>query len=191
MAKDLNMVQFTGRLGKDPEAKYTPAGALVVKLVAASNRTWVDKATGEKREATEWFNCEAWGKLAEICTQYLAKGSRIYGEGRLQTHSWEDSTSGQRRYMTQVILNDMIMLDSAAESRGSRATQPAADDSFEDEEQEDRLHRPSSRTVVRTQPAHAQAQTPIKPTGKQATRRAPATVPLVPASGNPDDNILF
>src|SRR5918997_670256 len=114
MSKDLNKVQFTGRLGKDPETRYTPQGSAITKLAVASNRRW-RTAEGEDREDTEWFNVVAWNKLGEICAQYLQKGSRVYIEGRLQTRSWDDQQTGQKRYMTEVIANDMIMLDARRE----------------------------------------------------------------------------
>src|ERR671916_269371 len=85
MSKDLNMVQLTGNLGKDPETKYTPQGSGVTKFSVAASRRW-RTAEGEDRADTEWFNVVAWNKLGEICAQYLQKGSRVYIEGRLQTH---------------------------------------------------------------------------------------------------------
>ena len=114
MSKDLNKVQLTGRLGKDPETKYTAQGNAVTQFTVASNRSW-KTAEGEARDDTEWFTIVAWNKLGEICAQYLRKGSRVYIEGRLQTRSWEDE-SGQKRYKTEVIANDMIMLDSKQSS---------------------------------------------------------------------------
>jgi single-strand DNA-binding protein len=99
-----------GRLGVDPELRYTPSGSPVATFRIASSRQWKD-ANGESREETEWFNVVAWNKLAEICQQYLAKGSRVYVEGRLQTRSWDDQQSGQARSRTEVVINDMILLD--------------------------------------------------------------------------------
>jgi single-strand DNA-binding protein len=111
MARDLNKVMIIGRLGADPEMRYTPSGSPVTTFRVASGRQWRDGA-GEMREETEWFSVVAWNKLAEICNQHLAKGSRVYLEGRIQTRSWEDQQSGQTRYRTEVIANDMIILDS-------------------------------------------------------------------------------
>jgi single-strand DNA-binding protein len=110
MARDLNKVMIIGRLGADPEMRYTPSGSPVTTLRVASGRQWRDSG-GEPREETEWFSVVAWNKLAEICNQYLTKGSRVYIEGRLQTRSWDDQQSGQTRYKTEVIANDMIILD--------------------------------------------------------------------------------
>jgi len=112
MAKDLNKVMIIGRLGRDPEMRYTPSGKPVTSFSVATGRTWVT-AEGEHREETEWFNVVAWGGLAETCSQILAKGSRVYIEGRLQTRSWEDA-DGQKRYRTELVANDMILLDGRA-----------------------------------------------------------------------------
>jgi single-strand DNA-binding protein len=89
--------------------RYTPGGRAVTAFSLACSRTWVT-SSGERREATEWFNIVSWGNLAEICSQYLKKGSRVYIEGRLQTRRWENA-EGQRCYRTEVVANEMIMLD--------------------------------------------------------------------------------
>ena len=95
MARDLNKVQMTGRLGADPEMRYTSQGHAVTTFRAASNRSW-RTAEGEAHEDTEWFRVVAWNKLAEICNQWLSKGSRVYVEGRMQTRQWQDQ-EGQTR----------------------------------------------------------------------------------------------
>lgn len=110
MARDLNKVQMTGRLGADPEMRYTPQGHAVTTFRAASNRSW-RTAEGEAHEDTEWFRVVAWNKLAEICHQWLSKGSRVYVEGRMQTRQWQDQ-EGQTRYQTEIIAIDIILLDS-------------------------------------------------------------------------------
>lgn len=122
MAKDLNKVQLTGRLGADPEMRQTPQGHAVVTFRVASNRSW-RTAEGEPHEDTEWFRVVAWNKLAEICNQWLNKGSRLYVEGRLQTRQWEDP-DGQTRYLSEVVANDIIILDSRREP--SDAARPPA-----------------------------------------------------------------
>jgi single-strand DNA-binding protein len=109
MSKDLNKVQMTGRLGADPEMRTTPQGHTVTTFRVAANRSW-RTAEGEAHEDTEWFRVVAWNKLAEVCNKWLSKGSRVYVEGRLQTREWQDQ-DGQMRYTTEVIANDMIILD--------------------------------------------------------------------------------
>lgn len=116
MSKDLNKVQLTGRLGKDPEVRNTPQGNIVTQFTVASNRSW-KTADNQQRDDTEWFSVVAWNKLGEICGEYLRKGSRVYIEGRLQTRSWDDQESGTKRYKTEVIATDMIMLDSRRDAQ--------------------------------------------------------------------------
>lgn len=111
MAKDLNKVMIIGNLTRDPELKTTPSGQQVVSLGVATNRQWKN-AQGESQEAAEFHNVEAWGKLAEIIGQYLAKGRRAYFEGRLQTDQWEAKEDGSKRSRTKIVAQDMIMLDS-------------------------------------------------------------------------------
>ncbi|MEZ4767022.1 MAG: single-stranded DNA-binding protein [Caldilineales bacterium] len=109
MTRGLNKVLIIGSLGADPEMRFTPGGKPVTSYSVAVNRGW-RTSEGERKEATEWFNVVAWGNLAEICNQYLHKGSQVYVEGRLQTRSWEDS-SGTRHYRTELVANEMIILD--------------------------------------------------------------------------------
>lgn len=111
MAKDLNKVMIIGRLGTEPDMRYTSNGNPVTTFRVAVSRQWKD-STGDTREETEWFSVVSWNKLAEICRQYLNKGSRVYIEGRLQTRSWDEQQTGQTRYKTEVVANDMIILDS-------------------------------------------------------------------------------
>lgn len=97
-----------GNIGRDPELRYTPSGKPVTSFSLASSRSWI-APDGERREETEWFNVVAWGNLAEICNQKLAKSQQVYVEGRLQTRSWEDER-GQRHFRTEVVANEMIIL---------------------------------------------------------------------------------
>lgn len=112
MARGLNKVLIIGNLGRDPEMRYTPNGKPVTSFSVAVSRGWTT-SNGERREATEWFNVVAWASLAEVCNQYLRKGSRVYVEGRLQTRSWDDP-DGQRHSRTEVVANEMVILDSRA-----------------------------------------------------------------------------
>jgi single-strand DNA-binding protein len=104
----LNRVQLIGNLGKDPESRFTPNGQKVCSFSMAVNRRWKGRE-GDVKEATDWFNVVAWGKLGEICQQYLHKGSLVYLEGRLQTDRYEHE--GETRYFTKVIASQMQMLD--------------------------------------------------------------------------------
>lgn len=115
MANDLNLCQFIGRLGKDPEIRYTQDGAAVANLSIACGSSWKDKATGEKQEKTEWVRIVAFGKLAEIMGEYLRKGAQVYIGGRMQTRKYEDK-NGVEKYITEIIANDMQMLGSKPQS---------------------------------------------------------------------------
>ncbi|MCL5951391.1 MAG: single-stranded DNA-binding protein [Chloroflexi bacterium] len=107
--RGLNKVQIIGNLGRDPEMRYTPNGKPVTSFTVAVSRSWV-KPEGERMEKTEWFNVVAWERLAEICNQYLSKGSPVYVEGRLETRSWE-AENGQKHFRTEIIANEVIILD--------------------------------------------------------------------------------
>ena len=119
--KSLNKVTLIGNLGKDPELRYTNSGVPVATFSLATNETWKDQE-GNMQERTEWHNIVAWQKLAEICGEWLKKGSKVYIEGRLQNRSWDDKNTGQKRYVTEIIANDMIMLD----AKGSSGRTPEA-----------------------------------------------------------------
>ena len=105
----LNKVMLIGNLGRDPEVRSTPSGQPVANFTLATSRRWKDK-NGQRQEQTEWHNIVVWGKQAEIAGQYLTKGKQIFLEGRLQTRSWEDRTSGEKKYRTEVVCDNFHML---------------------------------------------------------------------------------
>jgi len=109
---NLNKVMIIGNLTRDPETRTIPSGQSVSSFSVATNRRWKDTKTGEPKEASEFHNIVAWGKLADICNQYLKKGSKVYLEGRLQTRSWDDQ-NGNKKYRTEIVANNLIMLDRA------------------------------------------------------------------------------
>lgn len=119
----VNKAILVGNLGSDPEVRYTAGGNAVTTFNIATNERWTDKNTGEKQERTEWHRIVAWGRLAEICGEYLSKGRQIFIEGRIQTRTWEDR-DGNKRYTTEIVANNMVMLGGAsgrtAENFGSR-----------------------------------------------------------------------
>lgn len=110
MARGINKVILIGNLGQDPEVRFTPNGTAVANLNLATTDTWLDKQSGQKQERTEWHRLVMFNKTAEIAQQYLKKGAKIYVEGRLQTRKWQDQ-NGQDRYSTEIVVNDMQMLD--------------------------------------------------------------------------------
>src|SRR5579864_2738908 len=105
----VNKVIIVGRLGADPEVRYTPGGQAVAKLSVATSENWKDKQ-GQKQERTEWHRVVVWGKMAEVVGQHLTKGRQVYIEGRLQTRSWDDKTTGQKRYATEIVANTVQFL---------------------------------------------------------------------------------
>ena len=132
MAKSVNKVILIGNLGKDPEVKFTPSGTPVAKLTLATNERFKDKS-GEWQDRTEWHNVVAWQRLAEIAGEYLKKGSKVYIEGRLQTRSWEDKQTNQKKYMTEVVAGDLVLLGGRGEGGGGGdfASKAAAGNNFD------------------------------------------------------------
>src|SRR6267142_2727239 len=113
MAKSVNKVILVGRLGRDPELKYTASGTPFCRFSLATDDVWNDKGTGERQERTEWHSIVAWDRLAEICNQYLTKGKLIYIEGSLQTREWDDP-EGNKKKITEIRARDMVMLSGGA-----------------------------------------------------------------------------
>ncbi len=119
----VNKVILVGRLGTDPEIRYTQQGSAVANFNIATSEAWTDKS-GEKQEKTEWHRIVVWGKTAELCSQYLAKGRQIFVEGRLQTRQWEDKDGG-KRYTTEIVANTVQFLDRGQDKTGG--AQPSQD----------------------------------------------------------------
>lgn len=107
---NLNKAMIIGNLTRDPEARTTPTGQNVCSFGVATNRIWRDQKTNERKTAVEYHNIVAWGKLAQTCATYLKKGSKVYIEGRLQTRTWDDP-SGAKKNRTEIVAENMIMLD--------------------------------------------------------------------------------
>ncbi len=120
-SRSLNKVTLIGNLTRDPELRYTPTGAAVCTLGVATNRTWVTDS-GEKKEETEFHRVVAWNKLAELCSQLLAKGRKVYVEGRLRTSAWQ-AQDGSQRTTTEIVIEDMIVLDSKRPGAGEEGTE--------------------------------------------------------------------
>ena len=112
MARGVNKVILVGNLGQKPEIRYTQTDSAVANISLATSESWKDKETGEQREKTEWHRIVYFGKLAEIAEQYLDKGSKVYVEGKLQTRKWQDKETGADRYTTEIVGNELTMLDS-------------------------------------------------------------------------------
>jgi single-strand DNA-binding protein len=120
----VNKAILVGRLGRDPETRYTSGGQAVANFTLATDETFKDRA-GERQKRTEWHRIVVWGKLAEIVQQYLKKGMLVYIEGRIQTRQWEDKRDGQKRTTTEIVANVMRMLTSRAEGAAAGAASAA------------------------------------------------------------------
>jgi single-strand DNA-binding protein len=117
VAKSVNKVILLGNVGKDPEIKYTPSGTAVANFSIATGERYKDKE-GQFQERTEWHNIVAWDKLAEIIGNYVKKGSKLYLEGRLQTRSWDDKQTGEKKYRTEIVATDISLLSGRGEGGG-------------------------------------------------------------------------
>lgn len=126
MQKGVNKAILIGNLGQDPETRYTADGSAITNISVATSETWKDKQTGEKKERTEWHRVVFFGRLAEIAGEYLRKGSKVYIEGMIRTRQWEQD--GVKRYTTEIVANEMQMLD----SRGDSAANQGQANSYQD-----------------------------------------------------------
>ena len=114
----VNKVILIGNLGKDPEVRYTQGGQAVANLRIATSRSWTDKQSGQRKEETEWHDVEVWGKQAEQCGEYLAKGRQVYVEGRLKTDKWQDKQTGQERSRVKVVADSVRFLGGRGQGAG-------------------------------------------------------------------------
>lgn len=124
MAKSVNKVILIGRLGRDPELKYTASGTAYCRFSIATDDVWNDRNSGERQERTEWHNIVAWEKLAEICGQYLAKGRMVYIEGSIQSRQWDDQ-EGNKRTSFEIRARDMVLLGGPGDGQKKPAVQTA------------------------------------------------------------------
>ena len=120
MSKSVNKVILVGNVGKDPDIKYTPSGIPVAKVSLATNEKYKDKS-GEWQERTEWHHLVLWQRLAEVVGEYVQKGSKLYIEGRLQTSSWQDKQSGEKKYRTEIVVADLVLLGANGNGNADRS----------------------------------------------------------------------
>lgn len=152
MARGVNKVILIGNLGADPETRYTAGGSAVTNIRLATTRSWRDKQSGEQQERTDWHRVVFFGRLAEIAGEYLRKGSKAYVEGRLQTRKWQGQ-DGQDRYTTEVVANEMQMLDSRGGGTGDFNPQSGGGSQYEPAAQPARA--PQGQPAAAAQPAPA------------------------------------
>lgn len=134
MSKGVNKVIIIGNLGDNPVVRHAPGGSTVTHLSVATSESWKDKNTGNREEKTEWHKIVLFNRLAEVAGEYLKKGSKVYVEGKLQTRKWQDK-GGQDRYTTEIVANNLQMLDSKGNASSAPATkQESSDDDFIDDD---------------------------------------------------------
>jgi len=126
MAGSVNKAILIGSLGRDPEVRMAGT-AKVASFSIACNESWKDKATGEKHEKTEWLNIVAWRGLADVAERYFRKGSRVYIEGRITTRTWEDKNGGGKRSTTEILADEILMLDGKRDGSDERRAEPSGD----------------------------------------------------------------
>lgn len=150
MARSLNKVQLIGNLTRDPELRYTPTGTAVCTFTIATNRSWTTD-TGEKHEETDFHRVVAWNKLAELCSQFLVKGRKVYVEGRLSNRSWTGQ-DGQQKTTTEVVIDDMLLLDSMRRGDDAHPTPAKPAPKEESAPIEDEPKKASAKSEVRVAP---------------------------------------
>lgn len=163
---NLNKVMLIGRLGKDPEIRYTQSGSAVANFTIATDEYWTDQQ-GQRHEKTEWHYIVAWNRLADLAQSYLKQGSQIYLEGKLQTQSWEDAQSGQKRYRTEIVARVMQFLDRRPTEAG------------------DYTNQPQSQAAPPQNPSHPP---PASNKGNVPETQRPHTPPQIPPSGSPPED---
>ncbi|MCH9691271.1 MAG: single-stranded DNA-binding protein [Gammaproteobacteria bacterium] len=173
-SRGINKVILIGNLGADPETRYLPSGSAVTNITLATSETWKDKQTGQPQERTEWHRVVFFNRLAEIAGEYLRKGGKVYIEGALRTRKWQDKTSGQDRYTTEIVANEMQMLDSRSDQSGGFGAQQGGYD------QSGRSQEPQEGGA---QTQNRMAPSPSAPTSNPA--------PAGGFDGNFDDDIPF
>ena len=157
MARSLNRVQLIGNLTRDPELRYTPSGTAVCTFGLATNRSWTTDA-GEKREETEFHRIVSWNKLAELCSQFLVKGRKVYVEGRLSTRNWT-AQDGSQKTTTEVVIDDMILLDSKRPEGATASVNPQSSAvATHLEESEEHIEEPKPVVKPPVKPAPEESQ---------------------------------
>lgn len=173
MARSLNKVELIGNLTRDPELRYTPQGTAVCSFGLATNRSWMTDS-GEKKEEAEFHRIVAWNKLAELCSQLLSKGRKIYVEGRLANRSWTGQDGAQRN-ITEIVINDMIILDSRREASAEEV--PTTGNGSEIAEEE-KIEVPSVAPVVESSAKKKGSQKPEKTEDKSSEDVNPDDIPF-------------
>ena len=207
--RSVNKVVLVGNLGKDPEMKYMPNGNAVCNFSIATTESWKNKQTGEYENQTEWHNCSVFGKFAEMCGNYLKKGAKVYVEGKLKTRKWQDKTTGQDKYATDVIVSEAQLMDAKDANQGGQQQQQMQQQPQQQQMQQQPQQQPQQQQSWGNPPPQQQQQqtapqmapqqqapTP-QPNRQPATQQAPVQqqAPQNQNHNNPsmdfDDDIPF
>lgn len=175
MARSLNRVQLIGNLTRDPELRYTPSGNAVVSFSLATNRSWTTE-TGEKKEEADFHRIIAWNKLAELCSQFLTKGRKVYVEGRLSTRSWQGQ-DGAQRSTTEVIIDDMILLDKRPDSVSHVTEEAHQEEEKVSAEQSVKVETASNAAAAKA-PERAKAKEEARPQDDTSEEVVPDDIPF-------------
>lgn len=160
----VNKVILVGHLGRDPEVRYSPDGAAICNVSIATSSQWKDKASGERRQETEWHRVVFYNRLAEVAGEYLRKGRQVYVEGRLKTRKWQDKETGEDRYSTEVVVDQMQMLGGRDSTGGAGDSQPSpADQGDAPDQKESAYARESGASSRRRRPPAPQQPAPQSP----------------------------
>ena len=186
MARGINKVILIGNLGQDPDVRMSAQGSAITNLNLATDESYKDKQTGQMVPKTEWHRVVLFNRLAEIGRDYLRKGSKVYIEGRLQTRKWQDQ-NGQDRYTTEIVGNELQMLD----SRGAGMDQPGQQQGGYAPQQQAAPQQRAPQQAAPQANYQQQQQAPVQQGYNQAPQAAPAPAPMAPAMDDFDDDIPF
>lgn len=197
-SRGVNKVIIVGNLGNDPETKYMPSGGAVTNISVATSESWKDKTTGQPQERTEWHRVVFFNRLAEVAGEYLRKGSKVYLEGSLRTRKWQ-AQDGQDRYSTEIVANEMQMLDSRGDNAGMGGGRaPMANNGYAQQpqpqpQQQQQAPQQQGQPMGSMPAQHAAPQQGYNQAPQQPPQQAPQQAAQQPAQGfdNFDDDIPF
>ena len=182
MAGSMNKVILIGRLGRDPELSYTPNGQARCKFSIATDEGYRDRQTGQRVEKTEWHNIVAWRQTAEFCGNYLSKGRLVMVEGKLQTRKWQDQNTGQDRYMTEIVADNVQGLDRAPDGQFNQAGQQ---NNYQQQGPQGGYQQPPQQN------GYQQGQSQGQPQGQQPQQQEEDLGPAFPSEASGMDDVPF
>lgn len=183
MARGVNKVILVGNVGNDPDKRFLPNGNAVVNFSIATSESWKDKQTGEKQERTEWHRVVIFNRLAEVAGEYLRKGSKVYVEGSLKTRKWQDQ-SGADKYMTEIIVSEMQMLDSRNANAGEGYNNPNSNEGYSNANSNAGFNNSTMNSQNQQPPAHMNQMNQMGGQQQSQPYQAPTQQPYQPSHSN-------